>query len=205
MKECPQIEELALYAGGELDTLSASRVASHVARCAVCAKLCAEFSEDAALLRTLPEIQQQTLAEVRAGVLAKIAAGSRRSLVGLGVGIAAALALATLLPWARPRPEPKSRPLQLVQRKAPPSARDAVAAAVTEAPKLDAVRTKTRRKIVEPPLEDPDLVLAELEALLEEPEAPATRAYSGTVVVRLETRDPNVSIVLLESNTGDME
>jgi hypothetical protein len=205
MKDCPQIEELALYAGGELDAGSASRVAAHVGRCAVCEKLCAEFGEDAALLRTLPEIQPQALAEVRAAVLAKVAARPRRNLLRWGVGIAAAFALAALLPWARPRPEPKNRPLQLVQRKAPSPVREAIAAVATEAPKLKAVRRKTMRKIVEPPLEDPDLVLAELEALLEEPDAPVARAYSGSVVVRLETRDPNVSIVLLESNTGDME
>jgi hypothetical protein len=205
MKDCPQIEELALYAGGELDSGSASRVAAHVRRCAVCEKLCAEFGEDAALLRTRPEIQQQELVEVRAGVLAKIAARSRWNLVGLGVGIAAALAIAVLLPWAKFGREPKSLPLQSALRKAPPRVRQAVAALATEAPKPNAVRAKTMRKIVEPPLKDPDLVLAELEALLEEPEAPAARAYSGTVVVRLETRDPNVSIVLLESNTGDME
>jgi hypothetical protein len=45
--------------------------------------------------------------------------------------------------------------------------------------------------------------LAAFEALEEEEAAPP--ALSGSVVVRLETRDPDVSIIVLEPGTGDSE
>src|SRR5262245_6896105 len=97
MKTCPSLEDLALFAGGDLDAAAMTSIETHAAGCDACGKRIAELQEDRELLRTPPAIPEPAYMQVRSGVLSELERRRRPRYLWATAAAAAAL-LACLLP-----------------------------------------------------------------------------------------------------------
>ena len=71
MKNCPNLENLALYAGDDLGKAETSDMRTHIERCPSCLAILTELRGDRNLLRTSPEIPEEAFGEVRHHVLSQ--------------------------------------------------------------------------------------------------------------------------------------
>src|SRR3954447_3059638 len=108
MKNCPNLEDLALYAGEDLGPAEAQDIRSHVDGCPSCLAIVTGLETDRKLIQTSPEIPEEALDEVRQRVLSQLQSTARVRRYAWGAAIAACLALAAIVP--RFAPERVERP-----------------------------------------------------------------------------------------------
>lgn len=181
---CPSLEELALIGGG--DQPLTSEVDAHLKGCAKCLAQVEAFAYDSALLRIAPVVSDENLTALRQGVVAELR--PKRSRLWLAA-IAATFFIAVVL-LQRPATKVMSPPTPMAKVEVAP---------VRPAPIQKAHRRHKRR--AEQPMHQAKF---NLEQLLP-PETSGSAVYSGSVVVKMETADPDVTIILLGQDTGDIE
>jgi hypothetical protein len=200
MTSCPSRETLALFTGQDLAADELLRIAAHVQECPSCESLCDALLSDRALLQAAPEVSADDLFEIRRHVLSEIGGAARRRRYAWIGAMAAALALFAILPsFNRPKTvlDPVSRVVPNTTSKPPveiapsPVRRPAVVKRV-------AVKHRRREAF------SGQQLIAALDRLAELDAPPATPT-DAPIVITLQTADPNVTIILVPDNTGEVE
>lgn len=212
-------EQVALFAGGDLETAEAATVERHLSECAACSALAADLRSG---LDGLREVHAEPLAAahyaaVRGRVLAELAQPRRRS---AGWAWAAALAVAAAGAWVvslvvRPSTLPAPEVPRVVataptvQRPAlrePGSNRSLTVAAPRLMGERRAWKSITAHapglaEAIVPGIDVPELAVAEV--VTAPTPAPPAVEDSPVRMVQLATDDPNVVIYWLFEGTGD--
>src|SRR5688572_28709114 len=97
MRSCPSLEDLALFADGDIDGAAMTYIESHTAGCDECRKRVVELQGDREFLRTPPAIPEPAYMQVRNGVLSELEHRRRRRYLWSSAAAAAVL-FACLLP-----------------------------------------------------------------------------------------------------------
>ena len=170
---CAEFEErIALYVGGDLAPSEWPAVQEHLRVCSDCATLARELEEDRAWLASRPpETADVDFAAMRREIRRKI---DRPRWIWKWIAAAAAVLLAVGVAW-----RVKERPL-------PP---------VTARKEFAAQKEVAVRKEVVPVVTKPRPKGAVIQRRVPRPAAPEQSA--SAVRIRLATRDPNVTIILL--------
>lgn len=184
MSPHPSEEQLALYAGDDLDARSAAQVREHVGNCEMCRGSLAAFAGlQSILVELLPEPADRELQLLREQVALRIARDHRanRHVLRWASLAAAAVAIAFVLVIDRKRPVPAPLPEPITLRSAPLPAFQMPAIAYT------------------PPARRPRIKPAEagLRAVT------WTTRPDGSAQLRLTTADPNVVILFALSEPSD--
>jgi anti-sigma factor RsiW len=195
---CPFEEKVALYVGDDLAAAEMRAVEEHIAGCAECAELAGDLVQDREWLGTRPpESEQADYAAMRARIRREVAKGRVTWVRWLGLAAAAAVVviLAVGLKSTRTRP-PAHIPV-------PASAR----IEIKQAPGTAVVASKHKLKLV--PTATPEISLEAMMRMIEELDAapPPEWSFTGSdspVEMRIATRDPNVTIVLVQESEGDL-
>jgi len=194
-------EKIALYAGGDLPLDDVRCVEEHLRSCEACAELARSLERDCAWLTSQPpEAACVDYAAMRHQIRRAIVRRSRaRKLLPALLAAASvllAIGVATLrrkpemvLPLPTPevaKVEQPARPIPVPVAPAPPSRRKPVAKRLAQ------------------PAEQPALTLEAAIRKLEELESPQPPEGSDSPVeIRIATRDPNVTIIVLHETKGD--
>jgi anti-sigma factor RsiW len=196
---CPAFETaIALYVGCDLPPDEARAVERHLQICAECAEWARCLEADRGRLSSRPpEAVQADYAAMRGRIRREITEHrlQRRWLTALLA--AAAILVAVTMATSRRTPQSVTSPA-------------AVAASVAQEPASVRSLTVTARQIrrkqipreVRPPL--PGLEAA-LQALAELEPSPPPSGSDSPVEMRIATRDPNVTIILLQEFNGDSQ
>jgi hypothetical protein len=190
MKECPTHEDLALYAGEDLDSSPSQELAAHIASCADCSAAVEDFCTDRALFRNSPEISDAAVAQVHERVLSRLQQRTPRPYVW-AAAIAACLAALTVVSTQIDRytEPPLPPPIKQYAMRGP------------EAP-----LTRSVKKVHRPrPARASDAALIAALDRLFEPEPHPVAPINGPVVITMQTKDPNVTIILIPESTGETE
>ncbi len=174
--ECPWAEQVALAAD---DLLLSTDVGEHLESCESCRQLLADLTADRELLAAAPVIPDPVLADVRSAVHRRIAQEHRRRRRYAAMLAVAAVLLFVLykLPVRQPEPVAYSSPTLQAQPTVRPEVPEPVAST------KHVVHRKFHRRVTQPAIQA---------ALID-----------GQVVVRKQTADPNVVILLVgEAETG---
>jgi hypothetical protein len=211
MKNCPNLETLALYAGEELDTSERTAIAAHMADCSACAALVAELQSDRELLQSPPDVPEEAILDLHRRVMSDLPrpASIRRYFWPAAVAACLAiLALSSTLsrrqPVAPRMAGPEHRSAAAVVKESIPDLQEtSKAQPLITQPSITQARPahKTRRRA--PRSSDAGLIAA-LDQLFETEPPPAATA-DGKVVITMLTEDPNVTIILLADSTGESE
>ena len=202
---CRAFEEtIARYVGGDLAPEEARPVERHLRGCAVCAELARELEEDRGRLSTRPpEAGDVDYAAMRRRIRQQIAIRqprSRRLLPALLT--AATILLAAAVATIRRAPQRIAPPTQIAQLPAAPVERTLAPA---QARPLRRSRPARTARAAQPP---PELTLEAAMRMFQElepaPLAPPTGSDSP-VEMRIATRNPNVTIILLQETKGDSQ
>jgi hypothetical protein len=194
MRNCPDLENLALYAGDDLGQAETSDMRAHIEQCPSCLATLTELRADRNLLQTSPEIPEGAFGEVRHRVLSQLQSTARVRRYAWVAAIAACLALVAIIPkFAPKRIDP---PAAIVIP--PPAIVQPRVAAVNEPSRLHH-KSRPVHKIKAPVQRDEELIAA-FDKLFE-PEAPPATSADAPVVITMQTADPNVTIILLADNT----
>lgn len=203
-------ERIALYAGGELTTEEALPVLQHLRSCTECAELARGIEEDRLWLSRRPsEAMSIDYPAMRRRIREEIAQsrGGWRWLASLLA--AAAVVLLTLGIATMRRTHHPIRPAA-----AGPVAQAAPVAA-TPSPVTSIPRPYRPKPVLaalpQPPLSLPslplqaDLTLEAAIRMFEELEPAPPAVSNSPVEMRIATRDPNVTIILIQESNGDSQ
>jgi anti-sigma factor RsiW len=199
---CPEFEEpIARYVGGDLSAEEALAVELHLRNCVDCAELAREMEDDRAWVsQRPPELVEVDFAAMRREIRREIGRTPRwrRWLPAL---LAAAAILLVFVAVSNRRKTP-ALPVALVPAVAPVEAVKSVTKAARPEPGLKAAAAAT----VEP---ETGITLEAAIRMFQELEHPAEEAppegSDSPVEMRIATRDPNVTIILLQESKGDSQ
>jgi anti-sigma factor RsiW len=188
---CRDLEaRIALYAEGDLVEREALEVEAHLASCGACREFLIALQDSQAGLSRLrtEDPDAAALDRVRRGVVAQLTAEARPRRVAwfwpawaAGGALAAALVFGVVLRSPKPAP----RPMVAARRVAPP----VPLASVQSSPRPER-RVRRARRVPQPSREP--------EEVGRTPSVP-----EPTLLVKLETPDPNVVIYWIVENKGD--
>lgn len=171
---CPEWkEQVALLAGG--DPVSADVIA-HVEACEKCRQYQLELRADIDVWRQEPDIPEEVLAQIRRGVLSRV---NRRPRVTWWVAAAAAalVAIALLLPIGRRHQELTLAPPPAAPVLKPPALKPPETTVAAAPKRAQSVPART-------------------------PANKSGRRSAGSTVIKLFTDDPDVVILLVDSEGG---
>jgi hypothetical protein len=191
MRSCPKLEDLALYAGEDLDRSQAEELTVHIASCNECSAAVEDLLADRALFRRSLEIPDSAVAQVHERVLSRLQEQTPRSYIwaaAVAAGLAAAAVISTQV--GRYTEPPPPAPLKQYAMRSP------------DVPQTASIKHR-RKRLKSPRAFDKELIAA-LDRLFE-PEPYPVAPISGPVVITMQTKDPNVTIILLAENTGETE
>jgi hypothetical protein len=217
---CPAFEErIARYVGGDLAPEESRPVVQHLATCAACAELASGLERDRLWLSSRPpETAETDYAAMRSRIRREIVVRKRNRRLLPALLAAAAILLAVLVVTHR-RTEERvvATAARIAQLPAAPVER--AAAPSIQPPEVDKVRKSAIRgsgprgnpdEGVRPTKAQPaaDLTLEAAMRMFQEldPEPPPPPTGSDSPVeMRIATRDPNVTIILLQETKGDSQ
>jgi hypothetical protein len=203
MKRCPSVEDLAMYAGRDCEPAAMADTREHLAVCGKCRVLVAAFENDRELLGIPPVLSDEAVIAIHDGVIGRLRNQRRRRYASVAAAAAAVLILAWLSPLSL-RKAGSPAPRQTSAGHLPsPAVESGSRSQVTNT----RIAGRNRHKRIRSPRAqqaDNEGLLAALDDLLaiENKHPPA---FSGSVVVTLQTQDPNVTIILLEESSGGAE
>lgn len=208
MRGCPSVEDLAMYAGRDCEPAALADIREHLAVCGECRMLVAAFDDDRELLGTPPVLPDEAVFAVHDGVIGRLRNQRRWRYAAVTTAAAAMLILAWLLPLSvrkadSPALPPKAQETAAV-RLPPPAVESG--RSPSKAQTANARIARRNKRIRSPRAQEMDnaALFAAVDDLLaiENKQPPA---FSGSVVVTLQTQDPNVTIILLEESSGGTE
>jgi anti-sigma factor RsiW len=197
---CAEIEErIALHVGGDLPLEEALALEEHLRVCAECAALARGLAADRAWLAIRPEEAGDIdYAAMRREIVQSAVAQSRRNRRwAVALSVAAAILLAVGVTCFR---APLRRRMTPVLRPAP-VATPAVAVQTASPPTVRAVRVPVRRE----PAGPAPLSLEAAIRAFDDLQPPPPAGSDSPVEMRLATRDPRVTIILLQESNGDSQ
>ncbi|HUI55319.1 MAG TPA: anti-sigma factor [Bryobacteraceae bacterium] len=199
---CPEFEErIALYAGGDLALEDVRRIEDHLRSCPACAELARLLEHDRASLATQPpEAASVDYAAMRLQIRRRITQRSRARKLLPALLAAASVLLMLRVAMLRRQPKPVAPPPQIAKVEQPVQQ--------AQVPPVLPARAKPRRIAKQRPqlTQQPGLTLEAAMRMLEDLESPPPPAGSDSPVeIRIATRDPNVTIVLLPETKGDFQ
>jgi anti-sigma factor RsiW len=214
---CADFEErIALNAGGELGVEEAARVEQHLRTCAECAELARGLVEDRAWLASRPpEAAEVDFAAMRREIRREITRPRRNwkwlaaaAAILLAVGLAASLRKtpARTVAVALPNRSLTVTAENAAPRKSPILSRDRKGAVLHRLPHVPS-HVGVTGTLMESSTQSPEPELT-LESAIRtfqalDPESAPPPASSSPVEIRIATRDPNVTIILLHESKGD--
>jgi len=198
---CVQWEErIALYAGGDLAADEARTVEQHLRVCPGCAQLAAALEQDREWLATRPpEAAQVDYAAMRQRLRGEMARTRWRWMRWAGIAAAAAIVVAASVE---------------VERSGAPAPNKSIAAAspvahalVRAAPAIiTAPGARSRTHSHAQRVEGPGISMETLMRMMEELDAAPPEVAAGSdspVEMRIATRDPDVTIIVVQETNGD--
>jgi hypothetical protein len=198
---CVQWEErIALYAGGDLAAEQALAVEEHLRACAGCVSLAVALEQDREWLATgPPEAAQVDYAAMRARIRREIARTRWRWIRWAGIAAAAAIVLAAAVEVKRSEaPAPK---------KSIAAAGPVAHALVRAAPApMQAPGARSRARSHAKRVEGPGISMETLMRIMEELDAAPPEEAAGSdspLEMRIATRDPDVTIIVVQETNGD--
>ena len=203
---CPAFEEpIARYAGSDLPPDEALAVERHLAACAACAESARALAEDRTWLGSRPpETGEIDYAALRRKIRQGIAVEQRRSWRWLPAWLAAAaILLAVTVGIMRPRGE-RGLARAPVAQMAAPVARVAQQTAAVVSKRKSRTRGSGADQGVRPTETALEAAMRMFQELEPEP-VPPPDGSDSPVEMRLSTRDPNVTIILLQESKGDSQ
>ena len=198
-------EQIALYAGGDLDEKGSRLLEEHLSVCGPCRELRDALTEDRLLLRQPPAIDDAVRLSVRERVLAATARLAKPP-ARWKWAVAASVLIGLLGSWWMTRSfraePPGQKVARALERRGPASH---VVAAAQSPTRLRRSRPAVHRILAkDEPAPAPNPVLELALSQLLEPEKPRPRtAASSPVVMKLVTDDPDVIVLWLEPRTGE--
>jgi anti-sigma factor RsiW len=185
------MEDLALYAGGDLDVSDIEELDTHIASCEECSATVEDLRADRALFAAIPELPETAIAELHERVISRLQTPRRYAWpAAIAACIAAAAVIATQAgSYKEPPPPPPLK--QLAMR-------------IPEAPQPLQIK-KTHRVQPRKSQRASDAALIAAIDNLFEPEPHPVAPISGPVVITMQTQDPNVTIILLPESKGETE
>ena len=188
-------ERIARFVGGDLAADDATAVGQHLRVCAACAELARELEEDRAWLASRPpETADVDFAAMRREIRREIA----RPRWGWK-WIAVAAAILIVVGVAVSRRAPVERPLPLV------AARKEVAGRKEVAERTPTLSRDREAAVLRRPVRAPSRVSATRGARADVGVRPTKLEPEPPVEIRIATRDPNVTIILLHEFKGELE
>jgi anti-sigma factor RsiW len=169
-------ERIARYVGGDLTPGEVAAIEQHLRACVDCAELVRGLEEDREWLASRPpEIAEVDFAAMRREIRREIAR-PRRAWKWLAVAAAIVLAVGLATSLRRTPAPPRIVPAPVVEQAVAPNTNRSLTVAAQK-------RVLKRRRVQAPRL------------VLQQPDSP--------VEIRIATRDPNVTIILLHESKGD--
>jgi hypothetical protein len=193
MKRCPNLEDLALYAGDDLDGSRAQELTAHIASCHECSAAVEDLVADRALFRRSLEIPDSAVAQVHERVLSRLRDRTPRPYTW-AAAVAACLAAVTVA----------STQLGRYTEPPPPPPIKQYAMRIPDVVRTITVKQTHRRQPLRSTRASDAALIAAVDRLFE-PESHPVAPISGPVVITMQTKDPNVTIILLPENTGETE
>jgi anti-sigma factor RsiW len=193
MKRCPNLEDLALYAGDDLDRSQAEELAAHIASCPECSAGVDNFRSDRTLFRSAPQISDAAVAQLHECVLSALPDRTPRPHTW-AAAVAACLAAVTVASTQLGR---------YTEPPAPPPIKQ-YAMRIPDAVRTITVKQTHRRQSLKSTRASDAALIAAVDRLFE-PESYPVAPISGPVVITMQTKDPNVTIILLSGGTGETE
>jgi hypothetical protein len=209
MKDCPGLDDLAMYSGDDLDAAKLAEVGEHIAQCQICGEVVEQLRSDRLRIQSLPDLPESILDEVRARVLSDIRRSSEVRRYRWPAAVAACVALLTLISFCRiPQADLPERTMSVPAKIKEQTTANVSKPAQLKPVPLKPVRAKTLQRLSRNvsqaskstvPISDAELIAA-VDRLFGD-DAPAP--LEGPVVITMQTQDPDVTIILLTDSTGD--